>query len=139
MQTLSFSHNHNGKLLLNSFGTVRLHNPSKYGVGKTLEVDLNKLSLGIVAVAAVRTFRFKQISDVLAYLDCGKPARSLADMMRRMYSKGIDLNAETQFDHVVLYYLKRNMDSHAILFADFWKEKVAQHPNTPIQQLTFNY
>lgn len=124
MQNIEFTHNWNGKLFLDYFGTVRLHNPSKYFVGNEMEVYLNRVDFGLVTVAAVRTFRYRDIRDVLSYLDTGKPAHYLGALIKRFYEKSTDLNPETPLDHIVLHYLKRNHPNQALALKDWWQGKV---------------
>ena len=136
MQKISFSNNWNAKLFLDCFGTVRLHYPEKYFIGNLLEIELKGLTIGTVEVAAVRKFRFDQISGVLSYLDVGKPAHYLADVIRRMYENKKKITDDLLLDHVVLKYTDRNIDAHATLIKDWWNEKLNQQPQ-PVQKELF--
>jgi ABC-type antimicrobial peptide transport system permease subunit len=128
MQRIEYTTNWNGKLLLDNFGTVRLHNPGKYFIGNQMEVVLKGMPVGIVKVIAVRTFKYKQISDVLGYLDVGKPAHYLAQLMRNFYSKDIALTPETRFDHIVQQYTERYVEAQQSILKDWWETKIAQQP-----------
>lgn len=130
MQTLTFTQNWNGKLFLDNFGTVRLHNEQKYFSGNHLEIILRNHNIGIAEVVAVRTFLFTGITDVLAYLDTGKPAHYLAELMRRMYSNKDGFNDSSKLDHVILHWKERNMRMHASFLEEWWREKQEEHPES---------
>jgi hypothetical protein len=134
--TLQFSTNWNGKLFLDNFGTVRLHNPSKYFIGNKLEVQLKGTRIGEVEIVAIRSFYFKNISDTLAYIDCGKPAAYLAGMMKRMYENKVQLTPETKLDHVTLHYYERSLETHAELLKLWWQDKYDQQQSKPVYQPT---
>ena len=128
MQSLSFSQNWNGKLLLDVFGTVRRHNPSKYFVENDLLVDYRGKELGIVKVEAIITFRFDQINDRLSYIDVGKPAHYLAALLSKMYSSKDIVLPSTQFNHVILRYTQRHLQNQELLLKDWWDGKIEQQP-----------
>lgn len=136
MHELEFSTNWNGKLFLDNFGTVRLHNPSKYFVGNQMEVFLNRVDFGAVTVVAVRTFKYGEIRDALSYLDTGKPAHYLGSLIKKFYEKKVDLNRETLLDHAILHYTKRNYPNQALAIKDWWEAKV--QASIPNQQMAFN-
>ena len=139
MQKLHFNANHNGKLFLDHFGFVDLHDAERYTVGNHLDVFLRSTLLGTVTVVAVRTFRFKQISDILAFIECGKPAHYLADLLRRYCENKIALGPETELDHVVLHYKQRHLHNHSLLLQEWWNEKVQQQPTQFCQQPSFKF
>ena len=120
MNRIEFSHNWNGKLFLDTFGTVRMSNGEKYFVGNEMEAYLKNLYLGIVKVAAVRTFQFRQTRDVLAFLDTGKPAHYMASILNRMYG---NLSPDQPLDHVVLTYVKRDIETQTSLITEWWQSK----------------
>lgn len=78
MDQLKFTSTWGGKIFNDQFGTVRLHQPERFVPGASLQVLLNSQVLGVAQIVAVREFQFKQIRDVLSYLDTGKPASYLA-------------------------------------------------------------
>lgn len=124
--TIIFTSNWNGKLLLDVFGTVRLHNPGKYSVGKKMNIMLNKTPMGIVKIEAIRTFQYRQISDALSYIDVGKPAVYLSQLMSNMYGhKGL-LMPSSELDHVILVYEERNIEAHQMVWREWWESKQQQ-------------
>lgn len=130
--TINFSHNWNGKLFLDFFGTVRLHCAEKYYVGNEMELEFKNHSMGTVRVAAVRKFRFENINDVLSHLDVGKPAAYLSNLMRRFYEKQVTITPDLEFDHIIFQYIKRNIPVQTELIKHWWDEKTAQEdPVTP--------
>lgn len=134
METLDFSTNWNGKLFLDNFGTVRLFNPGKYIVGKELELTLKGTSLGIVTIAAERKFYFRSISDVLAYMDVGKPAHYLAELIKRFYEKKMTIDENTALHHVICHYKLRHVQAHESLLKEWWEEKKQEAYRQPVQQ-----
>lgn len=136
-QSLSFSQNWNGKLLLDVFGTVRMHNPGKYFIGNDLMLDYRGKELGAVKVEALITFRFDQINDRLSYIDTGKPAHYLAALLSKMYTnKGVVLPS-TLFDHVIVRYTQRNLPNQELLLKDWWDSKMEQQPQP--SQASFDF
>ena len=119
--TLDFTTNWNGKLFLDNFSTVRLYNEGKYFIGSEMEVKLKGVSFGTVKVIAARPFRYKQISDVLAFIDTGKPAHYLGALIKSFYSKKVNLNSETLLHHVVLHYTQRNIENQRAAIQDWWE------------------
>lgn len=126
IETITFSKNWNGKLLLDCFGTVRLHNPGKYAVGKQLNIEIKNTPLGIATVEAVRTFPYRQITDALSYIDVGQPAHYLSALLSNMYKHRGLLLPSDHFDHVILRYNKRVIENHQMLWRDWWEEKQQQ-------------
>jgi hypothetical protein len=126
MEQIKFSHNWNGKLFLENFGTVRLHNPDKYRLDAKLELLLRNQFLGVVEVVAVKRFYYKNISDVLSHLDVGKPAHYLAGIIGRMYKDKV--HPELLLDHVILQYKSRNLEAQSQMLHEWWKEVMAAQP-----------
>ena len=126
MQQLNFTQNWNGKLFMDHFGTVRLHNPGKYFAGNTLECSLKNVQLGIITLPAVRTFKYKDIRDVLAFLDTGRPAHYMAAVLSKMYGQSIALQPDTLFDHIVCHYTERNIDNQGRLMQEWWSNILEQ-------------
>ena len=129
MKYLDFSDNYNGKLFLDVFGTIRIHNPAKYHTNAMLTIRLHEKELGTARVLAVRTFEYGNIRDVLSYLDTGKPAHYLAELLRRFYAPHGKLEANTQLDHIILQYETRQFENQSAELKKWWKSK------TPDSQL----
>ncbi len=129
MEALNFSINHNGKLFLEFFSAVRLHNPAKYAVGKILECNLQSQKLGLVEVVAIRSFEYRNISDVLSYLDTGKPAYQMGNLLKKFYPK--HTHAHAKFDHIVLHYVERNMPVLQVLLEEWYRDIAEQHKSDP--------
>lgn len=132
MQNVSFSHNYNGKLFTDCFGSVQLEDNEMFFAGNLLRGLYANTEIGVLKVQAVRKFRFKHISDVLAYIECGKPAHYLAAMIRQNAAAGgYIINPETRIDHVVFCYESRNIANHSLLLQEWWHEKKTQNKPTP--------
>lgn len=120
---LNYKTNPNGKLFCDTYSDLRLHDPEKFYRGAIIQVYYQNMQMGTVQVMAVRTITFKQITDVLSYLVCGKPAAYLAAQLRSYYENtDTELTADTKFDHVVLQYTSRNLESHAYQLQEWWNQ-----------------
>ena len=85
MNTLKFTSNWNNKLACPAFGTVRLDNEEKYGLGRRFQVWLNGRELGRARVVSYKRFHFDTLNDALAYLDTGHDAAYLRAVLGKMY------------------------------------------------------
>lgn len=124
MQVLEFSRNDNCKLFLEFFSCVRMHDAEKFAVGKELDIVLRGESLGIAEVMTVKTFRFVELSDVVSYLDNGKPVQFLAASIKKIYPDTVE---NTQLDLVVLHYKTRNLEAQGNLLMAWWSDIYALH------------
>lgn len=129
-----FTANWNGKLFNDNFGTVRMHNPGKYSIGDEHEIFLKSASMGIASIVSVRIIRYDQLNDALAYLDCGKPLQYLAGLLKKFYP---DIKPETQLDHIIYKWKKRNVDVQGELILHWWTERYNDHKeqSNPQQEL----
>lgn len=127
MQTISYSQNWNGRIFLDNFSDVRLRDDEKFYIGNTLNIMLKGSSVGEVEIVAMRFFRFKQITDVLAWTICGKPAPYLAEVLKRLYKSETDINPETELVHLVLHYKYRHIQNQSPFLQDWWREKTDQY------------
>ena len=123
METISFTENWNGKLLLDVFGTIREHCPVKYEVGKQFGISLKGKVLGIVEVVAIRHFKHNQIRDAGAFLDIGRNAHYLATFLNKMYGNKGTISPDHQFDHIILKWMHRDMAIQQTVLKSWWEEK----------------
>lgn len=134
MDQLNFDRHYGGKIFMDQFSTVRLHDPERFVVGFHKQINLKRVEMGVAKIVAVRTFFFRQIRDPLAYLDCGKNASQMAAMLQNIYGQAHRLDRDTKLDHVVLQYTSRHIQNMEAALADFWREKIEQQPyNSQIQ------
>lgn len=117
METIEL-HKHYPQLFSNTFSTVTAHAPYCNRVGNVVTVKNRGLTMGQATVVAVRTFPFSKINDNLSFLETGKPAAYLAEVLRRQH--GNKVYADTQLDHVVLKYTKRDLVNHRMLLEEWW-------------------
>lgn len=136
MQIISFTTNPNGKLFNDHFGDIRLADADKYYNGNTLEIRLKNQMLGIAQIMASREFRFNQISDVLSYLNIGKPAAYQADLLKRYYQQEASFTSDARFVHIILKYTYQNLNAHAAFLQDWWQTKLQQNPKQLFNQTT---
>ncbi|HYC27731.1 MAG TPA: hypothetical protein VEB42_02930 [Chitinophagaceae bacterium] len=118
---ISFSNNPNGKLFSDTFSDVRLADAERFYAGSKLDVYLKGMQMGTVQVVAIRPILYKQITDVLSYLVCGKPAAYLAAMIRNWYEPQDDITGETRLAHLVLQWTSRNVEAHALQLQEWWQ------------------
>lgn len=126
MEQLEFSRNDNCKLFLEFFSCIRLHDAEKFKTGNVLEIVLKGQVLGTAEVMAVKPFPFKNLNDVVAFLDNGKPMQYLAAAIKNMIP---DVKEETLLDHVVLRYETRDLDAQATLLMSWWQDVYDLHKN----------
>lgn len=128
MQNVSFLHNYNGKLFTDCFGSVQLEDSEMFFAGNLLKGLHQDKEIGVLKVQAVRKFRFQHLSDVLAYLECGRPAHYLAEVIRKSAAAdGYIVRPETRLDHIVFCYESRNIANHSALLQEWWQEKKTQN------------
>jgi hypothetical protein len=126
MDIINFSQNWNGRLFMDNFGDVRLRDDAKFFLENKMNLYYKGYHLGVVSIAALRIFKFKQITDVLAYQVCGKPAPYLAKILKDLYSKEIEMTPETELIHLVLHYSYRDCKVTAPVLQDWWRTKQDQ-------------
>lgn len=126
MQTISYSQNWNGRIFLDNFSDVRLPDDEKFFIGNSLKIMFKGCEVGEVEIVAMRVFKFKQISDVLAWTIVGKPAAYLAEVLKRLYKSESEITPETDLIHLVLHYKYRNINNQSPFLQDWWREKTDQ-------------
>jgi hypothetical protein len=138
MGSINFSQQWGGKIFMDTFGTVRPHDPERFYEGKVLDVLYKKQEMGKAEIVAIRTFEFKQIRDVLSFLDTGRPAHYLAGLLQRFY--GNSLQPDSKLDHIVLRYTCRNITNQGILITQWWDETVGKNieQQSPSQKTLFD-
>lgn len=104
MKQLEMHFNYNQKLFNNCFSFVHEHDAEKFFLNNQFEILLEGKLLGVVKVEAVRTLAFKQITDVLSYIDTGRSVQTYAAILKQRFD---DMQADTLLDHVVVSYVTR--------------------------------
>lgn len=99
---IKFSYNWNNKLNCKAFTTLRLHNQTKYRVGKLFEIELNGKPMGKAILQEVRTASLKHLNEFVCFIDTGYSRAQTIGMLQKMYPK-IDLN-KAYFDFCLLVY-----------------------------------
>jgi hypothetical protein len=135
MQSINYSSNFNGKLFSDCWGDVRLHNEDKFVAANSIQVLYKGKEIGLAQIVAVRSFEFRQIRDVLSFLDCGKPSYYLASVLQKFYGP---LQPTDLLDHVVLKYTHRNIELQQALLREWWNEKISQQPKQAQYELFSN-
>jgi len=103
---IRFSFNWNGKLNNRAFTTIRIHNPNKYTIGKTYQIELNGKPNGKATLQDKRVLRVDQLNRFICYLDTGYSQTETMNILKRMY-KTIDLQTAL-FDFCLLVYTTPN-------------------------------
>lgn len=99
---IRFSCNWNGKLNNRAFTTIRIHNPKKYTVGKTYNIELNGKPNGEAKLYEIRVLPLSHLNNFICYLDTGYSRDETLKILQRMY-KHLDLN-RVSFDFCLLVY-----------------------------------
>ncbi len=123
MLQIDFTQNWNGKLFLDTFGDIRIHNPVIHYVGSEVEVTLKGIAIGIVRIVAVKTFPANLITEVAAWINIGHPAAYQAELLRRFYSSSDRYKPDMMLDYMALSYTFRNIENQTSLLEDWWKSK----------------
>lgn len=82
---ISFGYNWNNKLDCHAFTTIRLFQPTKYCIGETYDITLNKQKICEAIVIDIKLFWLKDISPFIAYLDTGYSKEECTDIINKMY------------------------------------------------------
>jgi len=101
---IRFSFNWNGKLNNRAFTTIRVHNPNRYTIGKTYQIELNGQHKGKATLQDKRVLRADQLNSFICYLDTGYSQAETLNILKRMY-KNMDLQTAL-FDFCLLVYTK---------------------------------
>ena len=101
MHTLDFTYNWNNKLDCPAFTTLRLHNPSRYAVGKTFDVYLKKKFVRQAQIIALKTLTLPQVNEFIARLDSGYDLERFHTLVCTMYKKIPNLDSQP-FDLLLL-------------------------------------
>lgn len=100
---IRFTKNWNRKLHCNIFPCIRRHDDIFFRIGDNFDIDLqiNNSSLrigGTVKLIAKKTFKFKDLNDIMAYLDTGKTAEAEKKMLKEIYPYATE---NTLFDYLI--------------------------------------
>ncbi|MFM9952384.1 MAG: hypothetical protein ACKV1O_30925 [Saprospiraceae bacterium] len=95
---LEFSYNWNNKLDCTYFTTLRLS--GRFKEGDVVEIWEKKLFKGEGRIVKKRAIMLKDITDVAAYLDTGYNAEETRNIIKKMYPKITNWDAQT-----IYYYL----------------------------------
>ncbi|GHT17534.1 hypothetical protein FACS1894189_3570 [Planctomycetales bacterium] len=106
MDTIDFSYNWNQKLHNNAFTTLRLHNATKYQVGKKFEIRIKNEFLGVAELVEKQTLLIEQLNSFITYLDTGYDKEKTTEIIKTMYkNKGIDWSSQ-KLDFCLLVFKK---------------------------------
>lgn len=93
MEIISFGTNWNNKLHGKYFSTLRLNN--KLNIGDKLEIRLSGKKFSYGSVIEKTEMELGQITNAVAYLDCGYDAKHCKMLLKEMY-KNKPINWKTQ-------------------------------------------
>ena len=99
---ITFSYNWNNKLENKAFTTLRLHNPKKYILGNSYQIELEGKYKGLAVLYSKRILKIDQLNDFICYLDTGYNRTEATNILQRMY-KGMNLQT-VLFDFCLLVY-----------------------------------
>lgn len=120
-----FTTNFNGKLFSDTFSTVRDYDPEKFSLHAIHEIDYKNKQMGIAEIVAVREFKYKEIRDVLSFIECGRPPHYLASILHRYYAPHNQrMMPDKSLLHVVYQYRQRNLEMQSALIREWWNEKL---------------
>ncbi|HVZ95417.1 MAG TPA: hypothetical protein VG847_00975 [Chitinophagaceae bacterium] len=123
MFKLTLKENWNGKLFTHCFNELVLYTP-EYSIGAVGDVFLNETHMGMVKVVQSRSLPFSRISDTVSYLNIGMPVQYQAQHLNVLYNNGNPLPADTVLLHIVLAYVKRNVENQSVLINQYWNNEL---------------
>ena len=118
---INFNQNYNGKLFLDNFGELIPKSDVHYN-GAEFQAWHKSIFLGVIKIEAVRSFPFGQITDVIAFINCGQPAHFQAAVLKKLYAQET-LFPDSLLDHIVFSYVSRNIEAQGNLLDDWWRVK----------------
>lgn len=104
MSVIKFTTNWNNKLSCSAFTSLRLHNPTKFIVGREFSVMLNGRKMGTATLVTKYTLRVNQLNNYICYLDTGYNLQQTIGILEKMHS-GINLET-ARFDLCLFTYQK---------------------------------
>lgn len=121
MLQIDFHQNQNGKLFLDNFGEI-FPKSDTHVIGNDYQAWHKSLFLGTIKIEALRSFYFRQVTDVVSFLNCGRPAHFQAALLKKLYSEQV-LFPDSMLDHVVFSYVSRNLEAQSSLMEEWWRER----------------
>lgn len=112
--TTSFSSNYNGKLLLDKFSTIRLHNSDRYYINACHLICLNKNKIGVAKIVAIKQIPYSSIDDTISFIDSNCNANYLRGMFSNFYPS-INFNVNTLFDYIVYAWIEIDTNQYSEL------------------------
>lgn len=122
----TFSQNWNGKLLCDNFSTIRLE-CQKFQMGDIHQIQLNKQFLGYAKIVAIRTVKFAEINDNMAYIDSGGNEQYIRNVFYKMYGK---IDAHRHLAMPVFQWTQRHLPAHQEMFLKYWEKAKEKHTTT---------
>ncbi len=124
MRKINFPKNHNGKLFLEFFSSIMPADNEVNKVGDCVEICLANQPLGIAEIVSVKKFNFKNLSDLHAFAELGRPLPVLAATLKKQVP---DIANDTELDHVVFQYTNRHLENQGTLIMDWWTNIYSLH------------
>jgi uncharacterized protein YqfB (UPF0267 family) len=109
--TIAFSNNWNNKLANKAFTTIRLHNDSKYEIGKVFKITLKDRMLGTAELYDKRVIRLDQLNSFITMLDTGYDVTETTNIIKNMYKNSnppIDWSRQLLDFCLLLYQREKN-------------------------------
>ena len=134
LNTIEFSENHNGKLLLDLFTSIRLHT-EKYQVGNVYEVMLRGDLLGKAKLVELTPFQFKNLNERTSLIDTGKSLPYLKTLLSSFYHQR--LISDGKLCMLFFRWSERRHQAQTLMFKKYWDHCCEQMPQALQQQMTF--
>lgn len=113
MIDLKFSSNDNNKLNCEYFTTIRVFDEELHKVGRPFRIILSGKPMSHAArIRIVTKFYLKDLNEFMAYIDMGKPAWEVKDILHKMYRSNYYLE-QTQMAFILLQKDSESIDSKA--------------------------
>ena len=100
---IAFTQNWNNKFNCDYFSFITLHNPDQYTIGRKYHIITGGITDISGTITAASRIKLPQITDALAFLDCGQNAAFLKRYLMQLYPNELP-------DHDLGLYIIRNDD-----------------------------
>lgn len=122
MHVIQVPYNYGGKLFSDQFSLVQI-DQAELSIGAIVQINVNSVNWGTAKIEASRNFPFRNLSDMVAYINMGDAVQQQAFHLNRFYGCGKTLPPDTMIMHLVLTWQKRNLEDQTEFINQWWQSK----------------
>lgn len=128
MHIIQVPYNYGGKLFPDQFNLVLIDQP-ELSVGSIVQINVNSVNWGTAKIEASRSFPFKNLSNMVSYINMGTDVQQQGFHLNRFYGGGQTLPPDTMIMHLVLTWSKRNLEDQTNFINAWWQDKTPVYAN----------